>query len=375
MRVFITGANGFIGQNLISHLLTRDDVEVVTYSRSDYNNKLPFLLDNVDYVFHLAGVNRSLDNFDFERINLGFTLRICESLLDVYRSTGKKIPIIFTSSIHAETSTLYGKSKLHAENALLALAEQYSFPVTIYRLPNVFGKWCRPNYNSAIATFCYNISRDLPVSLDNPSANLRLVYIDDLVSNFLSALDREQLVNDFSRFAVVTPEYTSTVSDLVDLIYSFKDSRSSLVIPAVGIGLTRALYSTYISYLPSTSFSYEVAKYTDTRGTFVEMLRTLDSGQFSYFTAHPGVTRGGHYHHSKTEKFMVICGSARFQFRHIGTGENFLIYTDSKNSRIVESVPGWAHDITNIGTDQLVVLLWSNESFNPLQPDTFVFQL
>lgn len=375
MRVFITGARGFIGRNLISHLAKRGDIEIIAYTREHDRASAPLPLADVDFIFHLAGVNRPKDPQDFAIDNAGFTRRLCNDVAEVARATGRKIPVLFTSSIQAEKANAYGESKRQAEDCLRALAASAHVPVHLFRLPNVFGKWCRPNYNSAVATFCHNLARDLPVNINDPDALLRLVYIDDVVRAFVAALDGQPSPQDAAGFVPVVPEYNTTVGDVVDLIRCFRAGRSTLLVRQVGTGFLRALHSTYVSYLPSESFSYPVPKHADARGEFVEMLKTTDSGQVSYFTAHPGVTRGGHYHHTKTEKFLVIRGRARFRFRHIDTGETCDLLTEGSRPEIVETVPGWSHDITNVGPDEMIVMLWANEIFDRQNPDTYASPL
>ena len=267
-----------------------------------------------------------------------------------------------TSVAHADDlriALIYGKT-----GPLEAYAKQTGATVAICRLPNVFGKWCRPNYNSVVATFCHNISRGLPISISAPDADLQLVYIDDVVDAFIAFATQPT-----SEIAVA-PVYHITLGALAAQLEAFRDSRQTLVTGAVGTGLLRALHATYVSYLDPVNFAYDLVAHTDPRGSFVEMLRTPDSGQFSFFTAHPGITRGGHYHHSKTEKFLVIQGQARFGFRHILSDEIFVIETSSERPQVVETVPGWSHDITNIGEDTMVVMLWANELFNRDRPDT-----
>ena len=245
----------------------------------------------------------------------------------------------------------------------------------LFRLPNVFGKWCRPNYNSAVATFCHNIARGLPIQINDPAAPVTLVYVDDVVERFIELMDGADAAVDAEGFATVTPQYTTTVGELARLIETFRASRDTLVTERVGTGLVRALYSTYVSYLPPELFAYTVPMHGDARGVFVEMLKTPDCGQFSFFTAHPGITRGGHYHHTKTEKFLVIKGEARFKFRHMQTGETHELVTSGAKAEIVETVPGWTHDITNIGSDEMVVMLWANEVFDRAKPDTYACPL
>ncbi len=364
MKVLVTGANGFIGKNLQMHLKEKEEFEVVSFTRDHREQDLVELLDGVDWVVHLAGINRPQDPAEFTTGNVGLTQALCNAI----QAIGRKIPIIYSSSIQADQDNDYGSSKRGAEDVLLALLESTGNPVYIYRLPNVFGKWARPNYNSAVATFCHNIARDLPVQINDPDTVINLVYVDDVIANFLSLLSGEPIA---PQYVDVEPVYRITVGELVNQLNRFKATRENLVSEPVGKGLVRALYSTYVSYLPPERFTYTVPQHGDERGVFVEMLKTPDAGQFSYFTAHPGVTRGGHYHHSKTEKFLVIKGKACFRFRHMLTGEFYELFTDDNTPEIVETVPGWTHDITNVGENELVCMLWANEIFDRDNPDTF----
>lgn len=375
MKVLVTGANGFFGKNLQLHLAERKDVQVLCFTRDDDVAKLPTLLQGVDFVFHLAGVNRPQDPAEFASGNVDLTRALCKAVGAVAEATGKKIPIVYTSSTQADRDNAYGVSKLGAENALFELQRGYGVPVHIFRLPNVFGKWCKPNYNSAVATFCHNIARDLPIQVNDPAAPVTLVYVDDVVTRFLQLMDGADAAVGADGFASVAPLYTTTVGELARQVQAFKDSRTTLMTERVGTGLVRALYSTYVSYLQPELFAYTVPQYGDPRGVFAEMLKTPDCGQFSYFSAHPGITRGGHYHHSKTEKFLVIKGQARFKFRHMQTGETHELLTSGDKAEVVETVPGWTHDITNIGTDEMVVMLWANEVFDRSKPDTYACPL
>lgn len=375
MKVLITGANGFIGKNLQLHLAERKDVEVVCFTREHAIAQLPELLRDIDFVFHLAGVNRPQDPSEFASGNTDLTMALCDALAELAAATGRKVPMVFTSSSQAALDNPYGASKRAAEDALFSLQRHHDLAVHVFRLPNVFGKWCKPNYNSAVATFCHNIARGLPVQVNDPSAPLTLVYVDDVLQRFIQLMDGADSSVDANGFSVVLPQYTTTVGEVASLIQAFKDSRQTLMSERVGTGLVRALYSTYVSYLPPEAFTYTVPMYGDPRGVFAEMLKTPDCGQFSYFTAHPGVTRGGHYHHSKTEKFLVIKGQARFKFRHMYSGEIYELTTSGEKAEIVETVPGWTHDITNIGMEEMVVMLWANEVFDRQRPDTFACPL
>ena len=364
MKVLITGADGFIGKNLIAHLRERDDVEVLCFTRGDDASLLPALMLEVDFVFHLAGVNRPQDPQEFQSGNTDLTKAVCDAI----KASNRPLPVIYTSSSQAVQDNAYGKSKRGAEEALLQLADTCGAAVHLFRLPNVFGKWARPNYNSAVATFCHNIARDLSIQINDPLARINLVYIDDVVGHFIAVMDGKLTGEPF---VSVEPQYSIAIGELAEQLYTFRDSRKSMVTEPVGTGLVRALYSTYLSYLPPERFTYEVPKYGDSRGVFVEMLKTKDSGQFSFFTAHPGITRGGHFHHSKTEKFLVIKGQACFRFRQIMSGEFYELHTTGETPEIVETVPGWTHDITNVGDQEMIVMLWANEIFDREHPDTF----
>lgn len=375
MKVLITGSGGFLGKNLQLHLAERKDVEVVCFTRANQVEQFPALLARVDFVFHLAGVNRPEDPAEFVAGNADLTVALCQALADVAEATGRKVPVVFSSSTQAALDNPYSASKRAAEDALFALQRQLGVPVHVFRLPNVFGKWCKPNYNSAVATFCHNVARDLPIKVNDPAAPLTLVYVDDVLQRFIQLMDGADTALDPNGFAALAPQYTTTVGEVARLIQSFNESRQTLMTERVGTGLVRALYATYVSYLPPDAFSYMVPMHGDPRGMFAEMLKTPDCGQFSYFTAHPGVTRGGHYHHSKTEKFLVVKGQARFKFRHMHTGETHELTTSAEKAQIVETVPGWTHDITNIGADEMIVMLWANEVFDRQRSDTFACPL
>ena len=368
MKVLITGADGFVGKNLRLHLAERKDIEVLCFTRAHRIADLPSLLKQVDFVFHLAGVNRPQNPADFTSGNSNLTRELCAAI----QSTGKQhIPVVYTSSIQAAQNNPYGVSKREAEDTLFELQEQHGNPAHVFRLPNVFGKWCKPNYNSAVATFCHNIARDLPIQVNDPNAAPTLVYVDDVIDRFIQLMYGAPPASNTKGFDTVNPCYNTTVGEVVSTLVSFRASRDTLMTEKVGTDFGRALYSTYVSYLPKDKFTYTVPQHGDPRGVFVEMLKTPDCGQFSYFTAHAGITRGGHYHHSKTEKFLVIKGQARFKFRHMHTGEQHELITTGEKPEIVDTVPGWTHDITNIGEDEMIVMLWANEIFDRDKPDTF----
>lgn len=366
-RILVTGANGFIGKNLVVRLNELANITVSTFVRGDDTALLPQLVAQVDAVVHLAGENRPADEAAFAQVNTGLTTALCNAIKQEFRATGRHVPLVLASSTQVERDNPYGRSKLEAEAAVQALAKETSNPCVIFRLPGVFGKWCKPNYNSVVATFCHNIARDLPIKISDPATSLRLVYIDDVVTALLTALEAP---TSGCMQAKVEPEYTVTLGELANQIRAFGNCRSTLMTERVGTDFVRALYATYVSYLPTEKFSYEVPQHGDPRGVFVEMLKTPDSGQFSYFTAHPGITRGGHYHHTKTEKFLVIKGDALFRFRHLLTNELVELQTSGAKPQVVDTIPGWSHDITNIGNDEMVVMLWANENFDRQNPDT-----
>ena len=369
MLILITGADGFIGKNLLMFFQEIKWVKCITFTRKNSVEELPELVKKADWVFHLAGINRPLTTNEFTNGNVELTKIICNAI----KNAKKLIPIVLSSSTQVGLDNEYAISKKAAEELLLALHYETGNPIFIYRLPNVFGKLARPSYNSVVATFCYNITRDMPIKINNPSETISLAYIDDILESFNSLIVNETNLQDC--FIKISPLYSITVGELAEQLYRFKTSRQNLITEPVGTGLTRALYSTYVSYLPSESFAYSIKQYSDERGVFVEMLKTKDSGQFSFFTAYPGVTRGGHYHHSKTEKFLVVRGKAKFCFKHIITGELNELITSGDKPQVVETVPGWTHDITNISDEDLICILWANEIFDQEKPDTYMHLL
>lgn len=366
-RVLVTGANGFIGKNLVVRLKELANITVSTFVRGDDITHLPQLAGQADAVVHLAGENRPADEVAFSQVNSGLTSVLCDAIKQACATTGRHVPLVLASSTQVERDNPYGRSKLAAEQALHSLAQATGNPCVVFRLPGVFGKWCRPNYNSVVATFCHNLARDLPIQISDPDASVKLVYVDDVVNALLNALEAPS--PGYAQ-ATVEPEYTITLGELVAQIRAFANCRTTLMSERVGTGLVRALYATYVSYLPNEMFSYEVQQHADPRGVFVEMLKTPDCGQFSYFTACPGVTRGGHYHHTKTEKFLVIKGEALFRFRHLLTNELVEFQISGGNPQVVDTIPGWTHDITNVGNDEMLVMLWANENFDWEKPDT-----
>ncbi|KOO16078.1 capsular biosynthesis protein [Vibrio xuii] len=362
MRVLITGAKGFIGKNLSLFLKEQGKFSITEVDRDTPEPELNEALLNADFVFHLAGVNRPKNEAEFKEGNADLTSHIVTTL----KARGRKVPLMISSSTQAVSDNAYGTSKAEAEKVVEAYGLETGSPYFIYRFPNVFGKWCRPNYNSFVATFCHNILNDIEITIHDPKAPVTLIYIDDVCQCLMALLDGETA----SGSVKVTPEYPTTVGYVADALRDFKGSRNSLITENVGVGLERALYSTYLSYMQPSQFSYTIPSYGDERGVFSEVLKTKQAGQFSFFTAHPGITRGGHYHHTKNEKFLVIKGRALFKFEHVITGERYELCVDSETPEIVETVPGWSHDVTNVGSEELIVMLWANEIFDREAPDT-----
>jgi UDP-2-acetamido-2,6-beta-L-arabino-hexul-4-ose reductase len=368
-RVAITGANGFVGRNLIQRMGELGGFTVTAITRDTDGTALPALLADTDHVIHLAGVNRSDDADAYMPGNAGATQTLCDAL----RSIGRPVPLFYASSARAGEPTPYGQSKRAAEDIVVAYGRETGAPAHFARIDNIFGKWTRPNYNSAVATFCHNIARGLPVMVNDPAATLSLIYIDDLVDALVGLLaDAAPPPGGLLSFG---PVHRTTVGEVADALHMIHAGRAAMRIPATGSGFMRALYATYISYLPPADFSYAVPRHHDARGDFVEMLKTHDSGQFSYFTSHPGVTRGDHYHHSKVEKFLVLSGTAHFGFRQIVTGETHELIVTGGEARIVETIPGWTHNITNVGDSELVVMLWANEVYDRDRPDTIAMKV
>ncbi len=369
MKVLVTGSKGFIGKNLLERLGRMDNVEIVTFSKDDAIESLSSKITDIDFIFHLAGINRPENVDEFYEGNRDLTQKI----IDVIQESGKKIPILISSSTQVERENDYGRSKKEGELALEKYAKESGTVTYIYRLPNVFGKWSRPNYNTVIATWCHNVTRELPIQVNDESVELNLVYIDDVVDQFVHHLDENG--KNGTVYREVSPLYIKTLGDIKELLMSFKESRTELTVPRVGRGFERALYATYLSFLPTDKFSYELKGYEDDRGTFYEFVKTLDSGQFSISTTVPGITRGNHYHNTKNEKFLVIKGEASIKHRQIHGDEIIEYKVSDKKMEVVEMIPGYTHDITNIGDTEMVLLLWANEAFDRDNPDTYFLKV
>ncbi len=367
MKILITGSDGFLAKNLKQHLTRDENIKLFLFDKQCSLNILEAYIKEVDFIFHLAGVNRPLTAEEFYEGNRDLT----KTIIDLLEKNGKIIPILFSSSTQVLLKNDYGKSKLQAEELLLKYSKNNNIPVFIYRLPNIFGKWCKANYNSVIATWCYNICHNLEIKVDNKDTKLTLVYIDDVVKEFIDKLS----YNGEKRYFELQTVYWQTLGEIQDLLYQFKNSRDTLLVPEVATGFKRALYATYLSYLATNNFSYELKGNKDERGTFYEILKTQNSGQFSLSTTAPNVERGGHFHHTKNEKFLVVKGTAIIQQRNILNKEIIEYKVSDEKMEIVEMIPGYTHNIKNIGKDELVLLLWANENFDRENPDTYFLKV
>lgn len=389
MNILITGAKGFIGRNLIETLHNiRDgkdrsfglnsDITVFEYDIDTDPALLDLYCKNADFVYHLAGVNRPQDPKEFMEGNFGFTSILLGSLKK-YKNT---CPIMISSSIQAALDNPYGESKKAGEDLMFTYARETGAKVFVYRFPNVFGKWCRPNYNSAVATFCYNIAHDLPIKVNDPAVNMTLVYIDDVVSELISALQGLANISE-NGYCCVPAEHKITLGEIAELLYSFKDSRETKLIPDMTEGsFTKKLYAAYLSYLPEDQFSYPLKMNMDERGSFTEILRTSDRGQFSVNISRPGITKGEHWHHTKNEKFVVVSGKGLIQFRRVGTdpktGQPYPVidyHVSGEKIEVVDIPTGYTHNIINEGDTDLVTFMWCNECFNPEKPDTYFLKV
>ncbi len=363
-KVLITGAEGFIGRNLRLALSRRDDVEIRGVDVDDDPADLPGLVADVDIVFHLAGINRPQDPAEFRTGNVDLTAH----LLSLLAEAGRPVPVVFTSSIQADRDNPYGTSKREAEEVLLRHAEATDAPVHIYRLPNVFGKWSRPNYNTVVATFCHNIARGEPVQLNDRSSLIHFCYIDDVVKAFVGLLDESPSDGPYQE---LDETFEITLGGLHDLIVAFRDGRDGVEVPDMSDTFTRYLWSTYLSFLPEDGFAVPAEMRTDERGWLFELVRAPGFGQIFVSTTKPGITRGDHYHDTKVEKFCVVKGRGVIRFRKLG-GEEILEYPVSDDEiRIVDIPPGYTHHIENTGDGEMITLFWANEIFRPEAPDTY----
>ncbi|MEI8122020.1 MAG: NAD-dependent epimerase/dehydratase family protein [bacterium] len=364
--VLVTGADGFVGRNLCAVLSTMRDLQILRYDLGNPPDELPRFAAEADFVFHLAGVNRPQDPAEFKTGNADLT----SHLLDLLRAVGRRPPVVLSSSIQAAIENPYGVSKRQAEDAVKCYGEETGSPVYVFRLPNVFGKWCRPNYNSAVATWCHSIARDIPIQVRDREAPLTLVYVDDVVRAFLDALDDQVQRKD--GYCFVPTSYTVALGQVVDLIASFKRSRQDFLIPDQGDAFARKLYATYLAALPEQEFSYPLKMNVDDRGSFTEILKTPDRGQVSVNISKPYITKGDHWHHSKNEKFLVVSGRGVIRFRRIGDTAVHEYFVSGDKLEVVDIPPGYTHNIENLADTDMVTVMWCNEMYDPLNPDTFI---
>ncbi len=378
MKVLVTGAKGFVGRNLVSQLhniqsgkarhngIQGDELTVFEYDLDSDPSELDIYCKQADFVFNLAGVNRPKEQSEFMHGNFGFA----STLLDTLKKYGNTCPVMISSSTQASLDNPYGESKRAGEQLMFDYSRETGAKVLIYRFPNIFGKWCLPNYNSAVATFCNNIAHDLPIQVNDPSVLMNLVYIDDVIDELIAALDgKEHHQGDYCEVPIV---HTISLGSIVELIMSFRQMHDTLNVPDLSDAFTKKLYSTYLSYLPKKKFSYPLRMNVDDRGSFTEIIRTLDRGQFSVNISKPGITKGQHWHHTKNEKFVVVSGHGLIQLRKIGTDEVINFEVSGEKIEAVEMIPGYTHNIINLSeTEDLVTFMWCNECFDPERPDTY----
>ena len=379
MKILVTGARGFVGRNLVSQLRNIRDGKLKNHALSGTELELfeydvdtdPALLDDycreADFVFNLAGVNRPKDQSEFMKGNFGFA----STLLDTLKMHGNICPVMISSSTQAALDNPYGESKRAGEELMFGYARETGAKVLVYRFPNVFGKWCRPNYNSAVATFCHNIAHGLPIQVNDPNVVMHLVYIDDVVEELIGALNGlEHRQGDYCEVPVV---HTVTLGKIVELLYGFKESRNTLGVPDLGDAFTKKLYSTYLSYLPEDAFGYPLKMNVDARGSFTEIIRTPDRGQFSVNISKPRIAKGNHWHHTKNEKFLVVSGKGVIRFRNMSDPDGKVLeyFVSGDKLEVIDIPTGYTHNIENLGDTDMVTFMWCNECFDPERPDTY----
>lgn len=389
-KILVTGSNGFVGKNTVVALNEAKKYEVLTIDRQNSEEELRQATLKADFIVHLAGVNRPKEASEFYEGNGGLT----EKIVSFLKNENKNTPILITSSTHVEIDNDYGKSKKQSEDALIKYSDECNAKVYIFRLPNLFGKWCKPNYNSAVTTFCYNIAHDLDIWVNDPSIELSLVYIDDVVESIVECIEGWNVIslNEINEevaltttgsscvqidkyYYEVTTVYKRTLGNIVDALKMFRNMRKSLLIPDLSDGFNKALYSTYLTYLEEDDFSYFLDKKEDNRGWLAELVKSEQFGQMFVSKTHPGITRGNHWHHTKTEKFIVIQGQANIRFRKIDEDEVIEYIVDGEKPQVLDIPPGYTHSIENIGQDEVITLFWSNEMFNPEKPDTYFLEV
>lgn len=366
--ILVTGSNGFLGKNLITHLKQNDSFVINECNKQTKKEELQNYLKSADIIFHLAGTNRSSIDDEFKENNANFTQEICMMMEQLNVSPR----IVYSSTVKFNENSLYGTSKRNAENHLESFAKKNNSGLAIFRLPNLFGKWSKPNYNSVIATFCHNISRKKEITINDGNRMIEFAYVDDVVEDFIAIINK-----DFNKilFPKVKQTYKSNLNEIVELLKSFSSIGENLEILNFNNGFTKSLYSTYLSYVPSNNYYYDLVKNSDDRGDFVEFIKSKEGGQISYFTSKPGVTRGLHYHHTKTEKFLIIEGEAEFVSKNLDSEEIFKINVNSSEPQVIDTIPGCVHAITNVGKTDLKALVWANEIFDKDKPDTIAEEI
>ena len=375
--ILITGAGGFVGRNLVERLRCEGYTELLCFERENTDEELRAWAARAAFVYHLAGINRPKDPKEFYDGNADLTTR----LLGYLEQAGNTAPILVTSSTQAALDNDYGKSKAQAEQAVFDHETRTGAPAYVYRMPGLFGKWCRPNYNSVVATFCYNVAHGLPIQVRDPAYELPLVYIDDVVDAFVAALDG-QVAREFSvpGFCFLSPVHTVTLGRLAELVQGFALARGggapTLAVPDLAAGsFEKKLYSTYLSYLPQDQFAYPLKMNVDDRGSFTEFLRSPERGQVSVNISKPGIVKGNHWHNSKNEKFLVVRGQAVIRFRQVGTDQVIEYPVSGDKLEVVDIPTGYTHHIENVGQEDLVTVMWANEPFDPAHPDTYFLKV
>lgn len=369
MKILVTGAKGFVGKNLVAELKNRDYNEIYECDVETTEEELEEYTKKCDFVFHLAGVNRPEKEEDFMKGNFGFTSILLEKL----KKYNNKCPILVTSSIQAQLDNPYGKSKKAGEDLIFAYTKETGAKAYVYRLTNLFGKWCRPNYNSVVATFCNNIANGLEIKINDPSAKLNLAYIDDVLNELINAINDNVNIKDEYGYIPVT--HTITLGEIAELILKFKKSRENLQIPNMKNEFEKKLYSTYLSYLPENEFKYPVKMNIDNRGSFTELFKSEERGQVSVNISKPGIIKGNHWHHTKNEKFIVVSGEGIIRFRKVGTDKVIEYKVSGEKIEVIDIPCGYTHNIENIGTTDMVTIMWANEIFNPEKPDTYFMEV
>lgn len=383
--ILITGSGGFVGRNLVATLQTRGYTDLMLFEKDDTPETLADYCRRAAFVVHLAGINRPKDPSEFYSGNAGLT----DTMLSLLEEAGSRAPVLVTSSIQAALDNDYGKSKLQAEQAIFAHGQRTGAPVFVFRMEGVFGKWCRPNYNSVVATFCHNVAHGLPIQVRDPAYSLPLVYIDDVVACILDAMEKGEAIRDDEGICRIHPVHTVTLGQLAETIQNFAKARGGKAAQALGTdglptlevpdlaadSFTKKLYSTYLSYLPTDEFAYDLNMHCDNRGSFTEFLRTPERGQVSVNISKPGIVKGNHWHHTKNEKFLVVKGEGIIRFRQIFSDEVIEYHVSGEKLQVVDIPCGYTHNIENVGDGEMVTVMWANEAFDPEHPDTFAMQV